>query len=330
VRADRLVAALLVLQARGRVTAAQLAEELEVSIKTARRDLEALAMAGVPLYSSPGRNGGWQLVGGARTDLSGLSEAEARALFFLVGPTAEVSPAAKAALRKLLQALPAPFRERASASSAAVVVDDAAWGGHPFPEPPHLEPLRQAIVERRKVELVYVDRRGEASTRTVNPLGVARKARTWYLLADTDDGQRTFRVGRVRAVTLTDARATRSADFDLGSEWRRTVEQVNELRRTVRATVNARAEHVAPLRYQFGDDLEVGDELADGRYHVTIAATSATALAQQLAGWGTAIDVTGPDAVCRELLRIGYELVGRDPASKARPTRAPGGPSGRP
>jgi predicted DNA-binding transcriptional regulator YafY len=73
VRADRLVAALLVLQSKGRVTAAELAQELEVSERTARRDLEGLAMAGVPVYSQPGRGGGWELVGGAKTDLSGLT-----------------------------------------------------------------------------------------------------------------------------------------------------------------------------------------------------------------------------------------------------------------
>src|SRR6185295_1212996 len=104
-RADRLLATLLLMQSRGRVTAAELAAELEVSIATARRDLEALATAGVPVYPQPGRGGGWQLVGGARTDLSGLSATEARALFLLVGPAAAISPAAKAALRKLVRAL---------------------------------------------------------------------------------------------------------------------------------------------------------------------------------------------------------------------------------
>src|SRR5262249_26858007 len=94
-RADRLVATLLVLQARGRVTAAELADELEVSVKTARRDLEALATAGIPVYPQPGRGGGWSLVGGARTDLSGLSAAQAQALFLLVGPAAAVSGEAK-------------------------------------------------------------------------------------------------------------------------------------------------------------------------------------------------------------------------------------------
>src|SRR5919107_5059707 len=84
-RADRLVATLLLLQARGRVTAADVAAELEVSIKTARRDLEALSMAGIPVYSQPGRGGGWELLGGARTDLSGLTAMEARTLFLLAG-----------------------------------------------------------------------------------------------------------------------------------------------------------------------------------------------------------------------------------------------------
>src|SRR5207237_10727077 len=98
-RADRLVAALLLMQSRGRVTAAELADELEVSVASARRDLEALSAAGIQVYPQPGRGGGWSLVGGARTDLSGLSAAEAQALFLLAGPSASVSAQARAALR---------------------------------------------------------------------------------------------------------------------------------------------------------------------------------------------------------------------------------------
>jgi predicted DNA-binding transcriptional regulator YafY len=278
VRAERLMTALLFLQARGKVTAAELAEELEVSVKTARRDLEALAAAGVPLYSLPGCRGGWQLVGGARTDLTGLSEPETRALFFLVGPAAEVSPAAKTALRKLLQALPAPFRDAAWASSSTVVVDDASWGGVTSREPRHLDALRHAIVERRRVELGYADRTGRTSTRAVSPLGVVKKGPTWYLLADTDEGQRTFRVSRVQA------------------------------------DLRVRREHLTPLRYQFGDDLEIGAELPDGRFDVSVAGTGITMLAQQLAGWGTTIDVVGPTPLRDALLRIGRELLSRDSA----------------
>src|SRR5213592_571527 len=113
-RADRLIAALLLMQARGRVTAAELAGELEVSVATARRDLEALSGAGIPVYPQPGRAGGLSLLGGARTDLSGLAATEAQALFLLIGPAA-VSGEAKAALRKLVRALPQSFRAGAEA-----------------------------------------------------------------------------------------------------------------------------------------------------------------------------------------------------------------------
>src|SRR3979490_122900 len=105
-RADRLIATLLLMQSRGRVTAGELAGELEVSVATARRDLEALSAGGIPVYPQPGRGGGWSLVGGARTDLSGLTATEAQALFLLAGPGASIAPEVKSALRKLVRALP--------------------------------------------------------------------------------------------------------------------------------------------------------------------------------------------------------------------------------
>src|SRR4051794_41945380 len=107
------------LQARGQVTAAEVAEELEVSERTARRDLDALGVAGLPVYSRQGRNGGWQLAGGGRTDLSGLTAAEARALFLVAGPSSAATPEVKAALRKLVRALPEPLRDAAEAAAAA-------------------------------------------------------------------------------------------------------------------------------------------------------------------------------------------------------------------
>ena len=120
-RADRLVAILLMLQRREQVTATEVAHELEVSERTARRDLEALSVAGIPVYSLPGRGGGWRLLGGARTDLSGLTAGEARALFLVAGPASTATPAVKAALRKLVRALPEPFREQAEAAATSVV-----------------------------------------------------------------------------------------------------------------------------------------------------------------------------------------------------------------
>ena len=166
-RADRLVAILLLLQARGQVTAAEVAEELEVSERTARRDLEALGMAGLPIYSQQGRHGGWRLAGGGRTDLSGLTAGEARALFLIAGPASAAGyPQLKAALRKLVRALPEPLRAGATAASAAVVVDPGGWDdrARPRPAPPFLDTVQQAVVEGQQVTLGYVARNREPSS----------------------------------------------------------------------------------------------------------------------------------------------------------------------
>src|SRR5690606_13259924 len=153
---------------------AELAAELEVSIATARRDLEALAMAGVPIYPQPGRGGGWSLVGGARTDLTGLTESEAHALFLLAGPGADTSEASKQALRKLLRAVPATFREEAEVAAEATYVDPAGWGGDAADLPPDVVLLRDAIVRRRRVRMRYAGRAtaGAPRDRVVEPWGL--------------------------------------------------------------------------------------------------------------------------------------------------------------
>src|ERR1700687_3933750 len=172
-RADRLVATLLFLQSRGRVTATEVAEELEVSVRTARRGFEALSIAGIPVYSQAGRGGGWSLVGGARTDLSGLTAAEARTLFLVAGPSSAVTPEAKAALRKLVQALPESFRTHAEAASTAIVLDPTGWDQTSTPRriPIHLDAVQRAVVEGEQITLGYVARDRAATTRVVHPLG---------------------------------------------------------------------------------------------------------------------------------------------------------------
>src|SRR5829696_5929814 len=220
-RADRLVATLLFLQSRGRVTAEEVADELEVSIRTARRDLEALGVAGIPVYSQPGRSGGWQLVGGARTDLSGLTAAEARTLFLVAGPSSAVTPEAKAALRKLVQALPETFRAEAEKAASAIVLDPAGWGGRKPRTPPYLEALQSAVIAGVQVRLGYTDAGGTTTERTVHPLG---------LVADTTAGRRTFRVWRVQSMELTDEPAVRPPDFDLHRAWEEIVATLDERR----------------------------------------------------------------------------------------------------
>jgi predicted DNA-binding transcriptional regulator YafY len=310
-RADRLVAALLVLQAKGRLTAAELAAELEVSVKTARRDLEALGTAGIPVYSQAGKGGGWSLLGGARTDLSGLTAAEARTLFLVAGPSASVAPEAKAALRKLVQALPATFRADAEAAASAVIVEPARWGARAAPPPTHLEVLRRAVIDGVQVRLAYAGRGRTETVQMVHPLGVVEKQSTWYLVAATDTGLRTYRVDRVRSVAVTNDPVVRPDGFDLADAWRSVVATVEERRRQVRAVVRVSVEVLSRLREQFGDDLSGSKPIEDHRFEVQIAAASAEMLADKLAGWGRDVEVVSPDEVRAGLARIGEELVAR-------------------
>jgi predicted DNA-binding transcriptional regulator YafY len=309
-RADRLVAALLLLQARGRVTAFELAEELEISVATARRDLEALSAAGIPVYPQPGRGGGWSLVGGARTDLSGLNAAESQALFLLLGPASSAEPELASALRKLIRALPATFRADAEAAARAIVSDSAGWG-EPDREPPALmQSLRNAVVRRLKVRLAYTGKGGRSTERLVDPLGLIDKDGIWYLVAGTEAGQRTFRVDRIASAEVTDLPAERPDDFDLSAEWARVVAEMEQRRSLVSAVVLIDARFLPVLRSHFGRHCEVIAQ-DDGRVRARVAAHMARSIAEQLAGWGAMVEVVEPESVRAELARIGLELTER-------------------
>jgi predicted DNA-binding transcriptional regulator YafY len=309
-RADRLVATLLLMQARGRVTAAEVAAELEVSVATARRDLEALSAAGVPVYPQPGRGGGWSLVGGARTDLSGLTEPEARTLFLLAGPSASAVPELKSALRKLVRALPQTFRTDAEAAADAVVIDPARWGQHDQARPKLVELLQRAVVERRKVRMEY-ERARERTERVVDPWGLVDKDAVWYLVAGTDRGRRTFRIDRIVDAAITDEIAYRPADFDLPSAWEEVVGEVEQRRAATFATALIAPRLLPILRKQQGRQCAVDGPVADGRVQVRVTAPTPRMIAQQLAGWGAEIEVLAPESVQAELAAIGAELVDR-------------------
>jgi predicted DNA-binding transcriptional regulator YafY len=315
-RADRLVAALLLMQSRGRVTAAELAAELEISVATARRDLEALSAAGIPVYPQPGRGGGWALVGGSRTDLTGLSATEAQALFLLVGPAAAVSGAAfsgeaKTALRKLVRALPQTFRADAEAAAGATMIDPTRWGERDRRRPAMVDLLQSAVVRRRKVRLTYTSGARESSERLVDPWGLVDKDDIWYLIAGTERGQRTFRLDRVSAAEATDQPAERPDDFALDAAWRQVVGEVESKRSRTWATVLIETRFVRILRDHFGRHCHTEADLADGRSRVRIAAPTPLDIARNLAGWGAAVEVLDPPQVQAELVRIGAELVGR-------------------
>lgn len=312
-RIDRLVAVLLLLQRRGQVTAAEVAREMEVSERTARRDLEALMMAGVPVYSTRGRGGGWQLVGGARTDLTGLTAGEARALFLAAGQASGTTPAVRAALRKLVNALPEPFRVQAEVAASSLVVDPKGWGSRWANRPPprFLDELQHAVIAGVQVRLGYTDRDGAETRRTVHPLGVVAKGPVWYLVAHTDAGRRTFRIDRVSSVDPTGDPVDRPEGFDLAGSWREISDEVDRRRQPVRIRALCTPEGMGMLGMALGDRLEVGGTAADGRVEVIIRGYSEYALAGELAWLVEWLDVTDPPGVRDHLATIGKALVDR-------------------
>ena len=225
-RSSRLVSILMLLQARPRMTARELADELDVSLRTVYRDVEALSAAGVPVYAEQGRAGGYRLVDGYRTRLTGLTEDEALSLFMvgLPGPAAALGLGEEAASaeRKLLAALGPTQRVRAGRLRDRFRLDVSAWY-HAAEEPPHLAALAEAVLDDRVVDVVY--RRWEAPReveRRLAPYGLVLKGGTWYLAAACDGPDspvRTYRVSHLLRLTPTAERFERPADFRLGPWW---------------------------------------------------------------------------------------------------------------
>jgi predicted DNA-binding transcriptional regulator YafY len=217
-RASRLVSLLLVLQTRGHMTAAELAERLEVSERTVQRDAQALAAAGVPILSLRGPAGGYRLGRGYRTKLTGLDATEAEALF--VGPAAELGLGRElaAARLKLLASLPGELQERAGRAARLFHVDTRGW----FREEdrvPHLPVIAGALWRERRVDIRY--REGSAIvSRRLDPLGLVLKAGVWYLLARRRGEERVYRVSRIVAAReRTDAWTPPPPGFDLAAAW---------------------------------------------------------------------------------------------------------------
>lgn len=308
-RADRLLATLLLLQSRGRVTAAEVAAALEVSLATSRRDLQALSTAGVPVYPQPGRGGGWQLVGGARTDLTGLTSTEATTLLLSLGTSTTSAPALASARRKLIQALPEPFRDGAEAAASAVVADPAGWGDRAGARPDAVDVLQDAVVRRRKASFEYASRGRPPRQRVVDPYGLIDKDGAWYLAAGTEAGERTFRVDRMTLVEVLDEPAVRPPDFELAQHWGRVVEQVEHRRSSVTATVLTVQRLVPVLQVLFGRHCTPLEPVLDGRVRVRVASHTALSVAEPLAGFGAGVQVLEPVEVRNELARLGAELL---------------------
>jgi len=302
-RASRLVTLLLLLQTRGRMTATELASELEVSVRTVHRDVEALSESGVPIYAERGPHGGIRLVEGYRTRLTGLTPDEAEALFLsgLPGPAAELGlgTVVAAARLKVLAALPPELRNRASRLVERFHLDASGWFQASEPVP-HLGALSEAVWEARRVSVEY-ERGDRRVARTIEPLGLVLKAGVWYVVARTDGQVRTYRIARVTAAEVLDSRFERPDGFDLAAYWTESSAAYEREAPTVEVTVRIRSDRIASLSRAVGErSLTTAEHLTD----------------DEVAGWvRLRLRLDWPDEVHQHLLAVGADLEVLEPAA---------------
>jgi len=230
VRADRLISTLLLLQVHGRLSARDLAERLEISERTVLRDMDALSAAGVPVVADRGRGGGWRLIDGYQTKLTGLTAPEIQTLFFAHPPqllaALGLGAAAEAARLKLQAALPAASQRHAERARRSILIDPRGW------QQPQsmasLPVLLDALWRSRRVRFIYEPALGEMGERLVDPLGLVARGSVWYLVASRDEQLRTYRVSRIREARLDERESVRPEDFDLATYWETSTVELRE------------------------------------------------------------------------------------------------------
>ncbi|MER5706458.1 YafY family protein [Streptomyces sp. NPDC002122] len=305
-RAARLIKLVLLLQSRPSMTAAELAAELEVSERTITRDALALSEAGVPVYADRGRAGGYRLVGGYRTRLTGLARGEAEALFLSGLPGAlrdlGLADAASAARLKVSAALLPSLRDAPDAVGRRFHLDAPGW--YQEPETPELlAPVAEAVWDDRRLSARYLRGDGEEVERELEPYGLVLKAGVWYVCARADSSFRTYRVDRFAAVAVGEERFVRDEDFDLPSFWE---ERAAEFARSLlRAEAVLRLSEAGARRLPYVTDRAAAEEALaagsrdgeTGRTTVTLRVESEEVAFSQLLGLGAEAEVLAPDSL---------------------------------
>ncbi len=315
-RASRLLSILMLLQLRERLTAEALAAEFEVSVRTIYRDIDKLAEAGVPVYADRGPGGGFRLVDGYRTRLTGLASDEAEALFMigLPGPAAALGmgPAASNAGRKMLAALPRASGDTAGRMGARFHLDPVDWYRDDAPLR-QLPAIARAVLDQTVLAMTYDSWRG-VRERVVEPLGLVLKAGAWYLVARSDGVARIYKVANILRFEVRETTFERPPEFDLGAWWSAETARfeaglrsgVAELRAT--ATGLKRLAQIGAYAQRAAQVADAAD--ADGWSRLSLPIETIDHAALTLLGIGPEIVVLAPDALRGRLRELAAEVVG--------------------
>jgi predicted DNA-binding transcriptional regulator YafY len=299
-RADRLLSIMLLLQIYRRLTAGELARRLEVSERTIQRDMDALSTAGVPVTALRGQGGGWALVDGYRTNLTGLNDAEIQSLFAAT-PTRLLSDlsmekASDAAHVKLLASLPAASRALAEYARQRIHVDAAGWG-NAGERAPHLRTIQEAVWRGRKLFVAYARGCEQPDAELlVDPLGLVAKGSVWYLVASVGGDARSYRVSRVRSARLSEEEASRPEGFDLAAFWAASVARFKTEMPSYFATFRAHKSVVPVLHYagRFSRVEEASEPDAEGWATVRMRFQFEEDACGLALGFGTKVELLEP------------------------------------
>jgi predicted DNA-binding transcriptional regulator YafY len=300
-KSSRLLSALMLLQAHGRLSSRELAERLEISERTAHRDMEALSEAGVPVLALRGAQGGWELAKGWRTKVPGLDEAELRGLL-MTQPSALGDPrlmaAAERAFGKLMAALPRGLRDQAASMRARLHIDPTGW--RPSSEDLSMLPIVQDAVARDlKLSFLYARADGDIAPRTVDPFGVVCKQAVWYLVARAPAGMRTYRVSRMSKAVVLAMPFKRPVGFNLAGHWKASTAELGRQWERCVATLALAPEAAVSLgrwsQLQPSNDVSSSEEFPAGWIVVNVE-FEVLAQAQFVAlGFGPRAEVLAPE-----------------------------------
>ena len=292
---------MMLLQNRGRLSAEALAEELEVSVRTIYRDIDELSASGVPVFAERGRDGGFELLKGWRTHLTGLTTEEAQALFLagLPGPAAELGlgEAMASAQLKLLSALPAGWQRDAQRVGARFHLDSTGWYQQAGATD-HLAEIAEAVWNERRLSISYESWKGLVE-RKLDPLGLVLKSGTWYLAARAGKDVRTYRLSNIRSLATLSEHFARPPGFELGAYWAASIERFEA--GLIRGTAELRASPLGLERLrQLGAalaeavDRASGEADDEGWIRLTIPVESVERSVRELIKLGPDAEVLAP------------------------------------
>jgi predicted DNA-binding transcriptional regulator YafY len=314
-RADRLISLMMLLQERKRMTAKALSEELEVSIRTIYRDIDALSLAGIPVYAVEGPGGGFSLVDSYRTSLTGLARQEIQAFFMLTvpGPLADLGIAKqlKSTILKLTSALPGNTTSQAEYVKNRLYLDPARWFQNDKPSP-FLKLIQEAVWNDKKIEITYKKQSSSGEKQTVSPYALGAKAGVWYLVAETDRGMRVYRVSRIREIKLLDSGFSRDSGFELETFWKLWVEEYKDSLPEYRVRMEVEEKKLSELRNvtrpDFLEAVKTGTKNSNDRTVCEFVFERMEEARMHILGLGDAATVLDPDELKESLIEFASKI----------------------